>query len=341
MKTDYANYFYNITDGSEDLHLRHDDNQLWGTDGADLDEDGNLPVTNDIDGDSRDSTQPDIGADEVTNDVANSPETPYCEGATNPGSVSDETPEFSAICDDDDGDGCEYYEIEVNTTTDFSAGGDMWDTDKTTLGGTVSEGARSSDISYAGTSLCFGGQTYYWRIRFWDAEHDGSADTSVPGDWTAAQQFTLTTSYQLTFSTEPTTSYSCEELVNQPVVRLEDACGTLQSGDSTTQVEMTIGTNPGSATLLGTTTVTASSGVATFTDLQIAVPGTGYTLVASDGTVEAPVYSSDTTAGFLIEPCTTPMAQVVYEHATGDLIVMCWLQGPEGRVVLDASDTCA
>ena len=60
----YASYFVNVTAGSENLHLLADSNALWGIYGADLDSDPNLPVTIDIDGDARDSVQPDVGADE-------------------------------------------------------------------------------------------------------------------------------------------------------------------------------------------------------------------------------------------------------------------------------------
>src|SRR6185437_10098239 len=44
-----------------------------------------------------------------------------------------------------------------------------------------------------------------------------------------------------------------------------------------------IGTNPGSGTLSGTTTVAAVNGVATFAGLSIDKSGNGYTLTASDG----------------------------------------------------------
>ena len=44
---------------------------------------------------------------------------------------------------------------------------------------------------------------------------------------------------------------------------------------------MTIGANPGGATLGGTTTQTAAGGIGTFGDLTLDKPGTGYTLVAT------------------------------------------------------------
>ena len=62
----YASYFVNVTPGSEDLHLLDDSNALWGTSGADLDSDPNLPVTEDIDREPRHPSTPDIGADEVS-----------------------------------------------------------------------------------------------------------------------------------------------------------------------------------------------------------------------------------------------------------------------------------
>ena len=52
----------------------------------------------------------------------------------------------------------------------------------------------------------------------------------------------------------------------QPVVYVEDQYGNLETGDNTTQV--TAASLPaGSGPLQGTTTVTVSGGIATFTDL--------------------------------------------------------------------------
>ena len=65
LKSDYASYFVSVTPGSENLHLLNDSTVLWGSSGADLDADPNLPVIDDIDGDARDPNAPDIGADEL------------------------------------------------------------------------------------------------------------------------------------------------------------------------------------------------------------------------------------------------------------------------------------
>ncbi|HTR22200.1 MAG TPA: hypothetical protein VMH88_15220 [Gemmatimonadales bacterium] len=61
-------------------------------------------------------------------------------------------------------------------------------------------------------------------------------------------------------------------------------------------VSIALGSGAGSAVLGGTTTVTASSGVATFNDLTVSTSGT-YTLVAS-----ASGFSNATSSSFTISP---------------------------------------
>jgi hypothetical protein len=450
-KTDYANYFVNVTNGSENFHLRHDSAQLWGGNGTDLDTDANFPITDDIDGDSRHATAPDIGADELTNEVANSPTTPHCEGSTTPVSnVNDLTPEFSAICSDDDGDQCthyeievdtsssfdgtrmwdtgqvnsadfnngvrmsdvsyagtalakdgsayywrirfwdsgtgltgdwsatqqftmennvapsapqtphcegattpvadvtdttpefsaiyddantsdtaEYYEIEVNTASNFG-GTVMWDTGKTALPGSLAENSRMADVSYAGTALATDGETYYWRIRFWD-------DSDAQGTWSATQQFTMdNVATQLVFTAEPSDGYQFDLVRPFPVVAIQGSGGTTVTDDNTTEVTIAFGSNPGSAALKGTLTKTVSSGVATFNDLRVTKAGNGYTLTAT-----ATGLSSDTTASFNVLPSTEVKSVVIYDDSGPTYYLKCWLQGHQDVVDLSASDTCA
>ncbi len=120
----------------------------------------------------------------TTTTAPTAPTTPYAEGATNPVSVTDLTPEFSAIHNDPDADAANYYEIEVNTNSGFT-GTVMWDTGQTSMA-SVNNGARSADVSYAGTTLTFNGTTYYWRIRFWDTK-------GAVGAWSTTQNFTMNT----------------------------------------------------------------------------------------------------------------------------------------------------
>ncbi|MCX5762290.1 MAG: Ig-like domain-containing protein, partial [Gemmatimonadetes bacterium] len=66
----------------------------------------------------------------------------------------------------------------------------------------------------------------------------------------------------------------------------------------TGDVSVSLGTNPGGATLSGTTTVTAVNGVATFTGLTLNKPASGYTLVfSSSGLTSATSSAFDVTVG--------------------------------------------
>src|SRR5207237_778039 len=66
---------------------------------------------------------------------------------------------------------------------------------------------------------------------------------------------------------------------------------------STASITVAIGTNPGSGTLSGTTTVAAVAGVATFSNLSIDKVGNGYTLTAAS----APLTGA-TSSAFNISP---------------------------------------
>jgi hypothetical protein len=113
------------------------------------------------------------------NRAPTSPTDLLTEGQTNPTTIKDTTPEFSAIFDDPDTtDTSSYYEIEVNTASDFT-GTVMWDSGKTSMT-TTNEGSRSPDISYAGDTLS-SETTYYWRIKFWDSvDNEGTwSDTAT------------------------------------------------------------------------------------------------------------------------------------------------------------------
>ena len=133
--------------------------------------------------------------EEPYNQTPTSPTDLYTEGVTAPTRVIDLTPEFSAIYNDPDtSDTAIYYQIQVNTASDFT-GTVMWDSTKTSMTSTT-QGTRSPDISYAGTTLSRNGSTYYWRIKFWD-----SADAESP--WSSAGEFRMNTTPGV-----PTLSYT-------------------------------------------------------------------------------------------------------------------------------------
>ena len=139
-------------------------------------------------------------AEFTMNTTPNAPTALLTEGATNPNNVSDLTPEFSAIFSDPDStDTGNFYQIEVNTASDFT-GTVMWNSTQTALTPTVANGARSQDISYAGSALQEG-ILYYWRISFWD---------------NAGSQSSLSSTAQFLINTEPNapTSLQTEGLTN-------------------------------------------------------------------------------------------------------------------------------
>lgn len=98
----------------------------------------------------------------------------------------------------------------------------------------------------------------------------------------------------LAFTTQPTTTNGGAVITPSPAVAVQDAYANRVTSDASS-VTVAIGTNPSAGTLSGTTTVAASSGVATFGALSIDKAGTGYTLRATDGSLAAA-----TSAGFNI-----------------------------------------
>jgi YD repeat-containing protein len=110
---------------------------------------------------------------------------------------------------------------------------------------------------------------------------------------------------KLLFTTQPTGAQSGTPLTVQPVVHLVDNSGNLRT-DFNGPVTVTIqpGTGTTGAVLQGQTTVTATGGVATFTDLRVDRAGNGYVLQATIG----PSYTvgSAQSQSFVITSSTTP-----------------------------------
>src|SRR5439155_13404437 len=79
---------------------------------------------------------------------------------------------------------------------------------------------------------------------------------------------------------QPTTVSAGSPISPSVTVAVQDAAGNTVT-TSSASVTVAIGTNPGGGTLSGTTTVSASSGIATFANLSLDKIGTGYTLAFS------------------------------------------------------------
>ncbi len=125
-----------------------------------------------------------IGSEVWLNTVPNPPSSLLCENQTNPTDVTNVTPSLSAVFSDPDSDNTgTYYQIQVNTSSSFN-GTVMWDSGKTISSPSITNGNRSSNITYSGTALTQNGATYYWRIKFWDNKGGES-------NWSSAAQFTM------------------------------------------------------------------------------------------------------------------------------------------------------
>jgi len=115
---------------------------------------------------------------------------------------------------------------------------------------------------------------------------------------------------KLAFFVQPTTAVAGAGISPAVQVEVQDAAGNRVT-TATTSITITIGTNPGSSTLGGTSTVAAVAGVATFSGLSLNKTGAAYTLVANGGGLTAA-----TSAGFDITP-GAPAALVFLGQPTG------------------------
>jgi hypothetical protein len=115
----------------------------------------------------------------------------------------------------------------------------------------------------------------------------------------------------LQFVTQPTSTEASQVITPSPVVAAVDAGNNVVTTFNGS-VSIAIGVNPGGGTLSGTTTITATNGVATFSNLSINSAGVGYTLVATISSPSASATSAlfDITAG--------PATQLVFSTQPSD-----------------------
>jgi uncharacterized repeat protein (TIGR01451 family) len=110
-----------------------------------------------------------------------------------------------------------------------------------------------------------------------------SANVPITGDInTTSDSFDIEPgdATQLVFSQQPTDTETDATIAPPVTVRALDAFGNLDD-DFDDDVTIAIGTNPAGGSLSGEIEVEADDGVATFDDLSIDNPGSGYTLIAS------------------------------------------------------------
>lgn len=115
----------------------------------------------------------------------------------------------------------------------------------------------------------------------------------------------------LKFTIQPGNSNAGALLSPAIQVRAVDASGAVATG-FVGSVTVAIGANPGGATLSGTTSMPATAGVATFTNLSLDKVGTGYTLTATAGGT-----SGATSAMFNVVPGPSSIAVYVGDNQPG------------------------
>jgi len=136
------------------------------------------------------------------------------------------------------------------------------------------------------------------------------ASTSDPLTTTSAPfDITIGSVAKLTFNPSPSNTQAGSLFTPQPVVEAQDAGGNLVASYNGT-LNLSIASNPGGGALSGTTVATAVNGVATFSGLSINRSGSGYTLLASDGSVSGTSAAFDIVAG--------APTQLVFTSSPGD-----------------------
>ncbi len=138
-----------------------------------------------------------------------------------------------------------------------------------TLGGTLTATASNGVATFSDLSLITAAPGY-------------TLDVSASGlgeNVTSAITVTPAAAAQVAITTEPPASVTAGSSFGLQAT-IEDQYGNVETGDSAT-LTVALASNPGGATLGGTTSVAASQGVASFSGLSLTIAATGYTLQAA------------------------------------------------------------
>ena len=125
----------------------------------------------------------------------------------------------------------------------------------------------------------------------------------------AAYVITVSPPTQLAFLVQPSNTGIGAVITPAVQVAIEDVNGNTVTS-ATSAVTIALSANPGDTTLIGTATVNAVNGVATFPGLSIAAIANGYTLIATSGTL-----TPTTSAAFNIT--LTPITMTVQSALIG------------------------
>ncbi len=122
-----------------------------------------------------------------------------------------------------------------------------------------------------------------------------ASDTGANVGTSASSSWTCFVASKLVITTQPSNSVAMAPISPAVKVAVQDAAGHVATTDSSTTITLTIGTNPGGATIAGGGPVTVTAGVATFSNVALDKAGTGYTLNALSAGL-----TSTTSAAFTI-----------------------------------------
>ncbi|MFP4468599.1 MAG: DUF2341 domain-containing protein [Bacteroidales bacterium] len=155
-----------------------------------------------------------------------------------------------------------------------------------TLGGQLSTTASGGIATFDQLSINKAGDGYTLR----------ASASSLSADVSGAFNITPAAPAQLVFDGQPSNSVAGESISPEVTVNVLDTYNNLVT-DADNNITLAIDNNPGQTTLQGTTTVAATDGTATLSDLYIEIAATDYTLQAT-----ATGLSSDNSSSFRISP---------------------------------------
>jgi hypothetical protein len=166
-----------------------------------------------------------------------------------------------------------------NTLTSYTGTVHLASSDPTATFADAATGLPLAGNNYTFTALDQGVHTFTVTLTAAGGQTVSAIDSASGGTGSTSVTVSPAQAAQLAFGQQPTNTLVNQQITPAVTVRILDQFGNLTS--STASVTVVLGPNPGSGTLSGTTTVTASGGVASFGDLSINQAGTGYTLAAS------------------------------------------------------------
>jgi hypothetical protein len=139
-----------------------------------------------------------------------------------------------------------------------------------TLGGTTCVNAVAGVATFSTLSIAKAGTGYTLA----------ASASSLNGATTAPFDIAAGAASELVYLVSPSSSFAGSSITPGVQVAAEDGHGNVVTS-FTGNIAIAIGTNPGGSTISGTTTIAATSGIATFPNLSLDKADPGYTLAAS------------------------------------------------------------